>query len=121
MPQAYDPFDEIRREVAGISLVPPKVVADNAAKGLALRKQFGRGGTEIGVARAEELLARRELTPHTVKRMVSFFARHEVDKRAKNFGNDDNPSAGYVAWLLWGGDEGRAWAVEVKSAMTDQR
>jgi len=46
--------------------------------------------------------------------MVSFFARHEVDKRAKNFGNEENPSAGYVAWLLWGGDEGRAWAIAMK-------
>lgn len=97
-----------------ISLVPPQAVADNAARGLAYRAKFGRGGTEIGVARAEELRARRTLAPSTIRRMVSFFARHEVDKRAKNFGNDDNPSAGYVAWLLWGGDEGRAWALELK-------
>ncbi len=117
MPHAYDPFDEIRREASGISLVPPEIVAGNAAKGLALRKQFGRGGTEIGVGRAEELVARTEQTPHSIKRMVSFFARHEVDKRAKNFGNDDNPSAGYVAWLLWGGDEGRAWALEMKARL----
>ncbi|CAI2933701.1 hypothetical protein [Aminobacter niigataensis] len=114
MPIAYDPFDEIRREASGTSLIPPQVVADNAAKGLALRKQFGRGGTEIGVARAEELVARTELSPHTIKRMVSYFARHEVDKRGKNYGNEQTPSAGYVAWLLWGGDEGRAWALEMK-------
>lgn len=114
MPMSYDPFDEIRREASGISLVPPQIIADNAAKGLAYRRKFGRGGTEIGVGRAEELVARTELTPHTIKRMVSYFARHEVDKRGKNFGNDDNPSAGYVAWLLWGGDEGRAWALEMK-------
>ena len=117
MPYAYDPFDEIRREAAGVSLVPPQVVADNAARGRALRQKFGRGGTEIGVGRAEELVARTELSPQTIKRMVSFFARHEVDKRAKNFGNDANPSAGYVAWLLWGGDEGRSWALEMKGRM----
>jgi hypothetical protein len=46
--------------------------------------------------------------------MVSYFARHEVDKRGKNYGNEQNPSAGYIAWLLWGGDEGRAWALELK-------
>ncbi len=92
----------------------PEVVADNAAKGLALREKFGRGGTDIGWARARELKSRAPLSPNTIKRMVSFFARHEVDKRARNFGNDDNPSAGYVAWLLWGGDEGRAWAIEMK-------
>lgn len=111
----YDPFDEIRREADEISLVPPQIVADNAARGLAFRGQFGRGGTEIGVGRARELVARRALQPSVIRRMVSYFARHEVDKRGKNFGNDDNPSAGYVAWLLWGGDEGRAWALELKS------
>lgn len=97
-----------------IDLRCPPVVAENAAKGLALRARFGRGGTEIGVARAEELKSRTKLSPSTIRRMVSFFARHEVDKRARNFGNEENPSAGYVAWLLWGGDEGRAWAIELK-------
>lgn len=53
------------------------------------------------------LSARKSLSPDTIKRMASYFARHEVDKRAKNFGNDANPSAGYIAWLLWGGEEGR--------------
>ena len=92
----------------------PQAVADNAAKGLRLRKAFGRGGTEIGVARATELKNRRNLSPSTIRRMVSYFARHEVDKKGRNYGNEDNPSAGYIAWLLWGGDEGRAWALEMK-------
>ncbi|RJG44350.1 hypothetical protein [Mesorhizobium sp. DCY119] len=98
-----------------ISLVPPQSVADNAAKGLAFRAKFRRGGTEIGFARAQELVARRALQPSVINRMVSYFARHEVDKRAKNFGNEENPSAGYIAWLLWGGDEGRAWALDLKT------
>jgi hypothetical protein len=37
-----------------IDLRCPQMVADNAAKGLRLRERFGRGGTEIGVARATE-------------------------------------------------------------------
>ncbi|BCG93408.1 hypothetical protein [Mesorhizobium sp. 131-2-1] len=97
-----------------IDLRCPQIVADNATKGLRLREQFGRGGTEIGVARATELKNRQKLAPSTIRRMVSYFARHEVDKRGKNYGNEQNPSAGYIAWLLWGGDEGRAWALEVK-------
>lgn len=90
----------------------PEVVARNAEKGLALRRKHGPGGTEIGVARTRDLKNRVNLSPHAIKRMVSYFARHEVDKRAKNFGNEENPSAGYIAWLLWGGDEGRA--IELK-------
>ena len=97
-----------------IDFTPPDIVARNAEKGLRLRTEFGRGGTEIGVARARDLMNRRQLSANTIKRMVSYFARHEVDKRGRNYGNEDNPSAGYIAWLLWGGDEGRAWALDLK-------
>lgn len=50
--------------------------------------------------------------------MVSYFARHEVDKKSDNFGNDDDPSAGYIAWLLWGGDAGKKWAEKIKKEIT---
>jgi hypothetical protein len=97
-----------------IDLRCPQIVADNAARGLELREKFGRGGTEIGVARANELKARKALAPSTIRRMVSYFARHEIDKQGRNYNNAENPSAGHIAWLLWGGDEGRAWAIELK-------
>lgn len=97
-----------------IELRCPQIVADNAAMGLRLRGIFGRGGTEVGVARATELKNRDKLSPSTIQRMVSYFARHEVDKKGRNFGSEENPSAGYIAWLLWGGDEGRSWALELK-------
>jgi ATP-dependent Clp endopeptidase proteolytic subunit ClpP len=44
--------------------------------------------------------------------MVSYFARHEVDKQADGFspGEDGYPSAGRIAWALWGGDPGASWA-----------
>jgi hypothetical protein len=42
--------------------------------------------------------------------MVSFFARHEVDKQGEGWGRD---SKGYQAWLLWGGDPGRTWAAKM--------
>ena len=98
-----------------IDFTPTEAIARNAAQGLAWREEFGRGGTGIGVARAQELVARRPLSPETIRRMVSYFARHEVDKHGRNFFNDGNPSAGRIAWLLWGGDEGRAWALAIKS------
>lgn len=100
-----------------IDFTPPDAVARNAAEGLRLRERFGRGGTEIGVARARELVGRGPLTPETIRRMVSYFARHEVDKRGRDYFNEDNPSAGRIAWLLWGGDEGRAWALDIKRRM----
>jgi hypothetical protein len=91
-------------------LTPPKAVADAAKKGLDLHSEFNRGGTPVGWARARDLKNCRSFSKQTLKRMRSYFARHEVDKQAENFGNDDDPSAGYIAWLLWGGDEGRDWA-----------
>jgi hypothetical protein len=42
--------------------------------------------------------------------MTSYFARHEVDKKGEGWGVD---SAGYIAWLLWGGDAGWSWAKRI--------
>lgn len=91
--------------------VPPKKVRANAARGLELRREFGRGGTAIGVARARDLSAGKDIPIETINRMISYFARHEVDKDGKDWSNRSSPSAGKIAWLLWGGDEGRAWAL----------
>lgn len=107
----------IPKKYEEIDFTPPKKVADEAEKGLALRRMFDRGGTDVGVARARDLKNRERLSPDTIKRMTSYFARHEVDKKADDFGNDDDPSAGYVAWLLWGGDAGRDWSERIKADM----
>ncbi|MES3085155.1 hypothetical protein [Sphingomonas faeni] len=91
---------------------PTEKIAANAKKGLKLRDDFGRGGTDVGVRRAEQLAAQDDVTAEDVKSMHSYFARHEVDKDGKTYewGSDTDPSAGYIAWLLWGGDEGKEWA-----------
>ena len=102
---------------AELDLSPPQEVADARKRAGAAAGQFGRGSTQIGVARARDLKNRRNLSPDTIKRMVSYFARGKVDKRAPNFGNEDNPSAGYIAWLLWGGDAGRDWFETLKAKM----
>ncbi|OAN79421.1 hypothetical protein A8B78_11855 [Jannaschia sp. EhC01] len=100
-----------------IDRTPPSKVAENAAHGLDLREKYQRGGTKIGVARARDLKNRRNLSPDTIDRMVNYFARHEVDKHGANFGNEEDPSAGYIAWLLWGGDAGRDWAERTQKAL----
>ncbi|HVF94091.1 MAG TPA: hypothetical protein VM900_07225 [Sphingomonas sp.] len=91
---------------------PTIKMAANAKRGLKLRAQFDRGGTDVGVARAEQLVARADLTAADIKSMASYFARHAVDKDAKSttWGDPKDPSAGFIAWLLWGGDEGERWA-----------
>lgn len=91
---------------------PTQRMAAAARRGLKLREKFGRGGTEVGVRRAHQLADQRDLDAADVKSMHSFFARHEVDKGAKTHAWDStsDPSAGYIAWLLWGGDAGKTWA-----------
>ncbi len=100
--------------MAKIDMTPPAVVAREAKRGLSLRERFHRGGTEVGEHRAEQLSGREELSRDDVVAMASYFARHEVDKRAANWGDEENPSPGYVAWLLWGGEPGREWAQKVR-------
>ncbi len=101
---------------SGIDFKPTKEMAAAAARGLELRREFNRGGTEVGVARATQLKNREVLSPDTVRRMRSYFARHAVDKRP---GWDDpkDPSAGFVAWLLWGGDPGESWSERLVERM----
>lgn len=102
---------------AHLDFTPPKDVAKAAEKGLALRSEFHRGGTSVGIARGRQLSNRDTVSPDTIKRMYSYFARHEVDKKGKNFGNEEKPSNGYIAWLLWGGDPGKKWATNLRNAM----
>ena len=90
---------------------PNAAMAKEAEKALEWRKEYGRGGTSVGVARAVQLKNRQELSLSTVKRMRSFFARHEVDKKGEGFYSGKAfPSAGRIAWGLWGGDAGKDWA-----------
>jgi hypothetical protein len=90
-------------------LIPPPEVAAAAKRGLELREKFHRGGTSVGAHRARQLSERRPLPLRTVVAMSAYFARHEVDKASMRheWADETDPSAGYVAWLLWGGEPGR--------------
>lgn len=67
-------------------------------------------GTPIGWGRATDIVAGRNMSLSTVKRMYSFFSRHEVDKKGKDFDNISNPSNGRIMWDAWGGDAGFTWS-----------
>ena len=98
-----------------INTKPTEAMANNAKRGLEWREEFGRGGTEVGVARARDLVNRRNLSINTVRRMYSYFARHTVDKQAEGFnsGEEGFPSAGRIAWELWGGSDSESWAKRI--------
>ena len=94
---------------------PTDGMVTEAQRGLDWRKEHGRGGTEVGIARARDIVNGKNLSEDTVKRMYSFFSRHEVDKQAEGFsqGEDGYPSNGRIAWALWGGDAGYSWSRKI--------
>jgi hypothetical protein len=93
-------------------LILPADVAAATKKGLELREKFHRGGISVGVHRAKQLAERRDVSLRDITAISAYFARHEVDKasRSHEWGDETDPSAGYIAWLLWGGEPGRPWA-----------
>ena len=88
---------------------PTAAVAKQAELGLKLREQHGRGGTDVGHQRAHQLMNREPVSDRDIKDIYSYFARHTVDKQGEGWADRKAPSAGYIAWLLWGGDAGETW------------
>ena len=108
-----EPIKKEFKSLDDIDRKPTKQMMREAKKGLELRKEFGRGGTEVGVARARDIMNGKNLSIKTIKRMYSFFSRQEESiKNGEGFKKGDKgyPSAGKIAWLLWGGEGGFDWA-----------
>jgi hypothetical protein len=96
------------------SFVPPAGAAAAAKRAIKWIEEgkAGSGFTSTGRTRAGQIARREAISRDTVMRMVSFFARHEPDKKAEGFsaGEKGYPSPGRVAWDAWGGDAGKSWA-----------
>jgi hypothetical protein len=91
----------------------PPAGARAAARKAIKFKEDGKAkgaGTSVGWTRAGQLARGETLSLSTVKRMYSYFSRHEVDKKGKDWANQANPSNGYIMWLAWGGDAGFSWS-----------
>lgn len=95
-----------------------------AAAARAIRwKEAGKAtgaGTPVGWGRARDIVAGRSMSLSVVRRMYSFFSRHEVDKKGKDFNNGSNPSNGKIMWDAWGGDAGFAWSRGIVNRMKDK-
>lgn len=96
------------------SYSPPEGVRAAAKRALKWIEEgkAGDGFTDVGRKRAADLARGAAMSVDTINRMKSFFARHEVDKKATGFssGEEGYPSPGRVAWDAWGGDAGKSWA-----------
>lgn len=93
---------------------PPEGVQEAAQRALdwIAEGHAGSGFTDVGRRRASQLANGQAVSEETIRRMSSFFARHEVDSRAEGFNNGEDgfPTPGRVAWDAWGGDAGKRWA-----------
>jgi len=102
---------------------PTQGMKTAAARALRWKKE-GKAtgaGTPVGWGRATDIVAGREMSLSVVKRMYSFFSRHEVDKKGKDFYNTDNPSNGRIMWDAWGGDAGFTWSSGIVDRESDKQ
>lgn len=100
-----------------IDFKPPQGAQDNAKRALEVRASkppSQRGMTDVGIARARDLANGKTLSPDTVKRMLAYFDRHEVDKKGSTW---NIQGKGWQAWHGWGGDAGYAFARKVVKQM----
>lgn len=113
-PGGTHPRDNQAQEAAAKSTYSPPSGVQSAAK-RALKwiseGKAGSGFTSVGRRRASQLASGAAVSRDTVARMKSYFARHEVDRKATGFrsGEEGFPTPGRVAWDAWGGDAGRSW------------
>jgi len=100
-----------------IDFKPPegaKKAAERALRRRAQKPQSQRGMTPVGIARARDLIAGKNLSPETVRRMLAYFTRHEIDKEGSTW---ESYGKGRQAWDGWGGDAGYSWARKVVNQM----
>ena len=120
-------LEEAAKKYSHINFKPTKTIAAAAERGLEYRKKAGgkgglsgkqakKHGIGSGVQRAVNLKNRDTMSPGTVRRMKSFFDRHQKNK-AIGKGKKPYEDRGYVAWLLWGGDPGYSWARKIVRQM----
>ncbi|MBD3216518.1 MAG: hypothetical protein GF311_28145 [Candidatus Lokiarchaeota archaeon] len=96
---------------------PPAGAASAARKALNWRDKYGdevKGGTRVGWTRANQLAKREEVSFDIITRMYSFFSRHEGNEKIDpKFKDTPWKDAGYIAWLIWGGNAGKKWATDI--------
>jgi hypothetical protein len=94
---------------------PTSGMQSAARRAIKLKEQgkANGAGTAVGWTRAGQLARGETLSLSTVKRMYSFFSRHEVDKKGKDWDNAESPSNGKIMWLAWGGDAGFSWSRKI--------
>ena len=91
-------------------------MANAAKRGLKMREASSpsnRGGTAVGLARANQFANRQQVSLDIVKRTFSFLSR------AKVYYKPGENTPGTQAYLLWGGPSGLTWARNILDQIKD--
>ena len=121
MPEEME--DEMLEMILKAESYAPNAGMKAAARRAIKWKEEGKAtgaGTPVGWGRARDIVAGRSMSLSVVRRMFSFFSRHEVDKKGKDFDNTSNPSNGRIMWDAWGGDAGFSWSRGIVNRMRDK-
>lgn len=86
-----------------------------ARRGKQLRQKHRRGGTRKGREMANRIIAGQRIHPDNVRDMFAFFERFSKEAERQRGTerwdvSSDRVGPLRIAWDLWGGDAGRAWA-----------
>ena len=95
---------------------PTGAMAEAAKRGLKMREESSpsnRGGTAVGLARANQFANRQQVSLDIVKRTFSFLSR------AKVYYKPGENTPGTQAYLLWGGPAGLTWARNILDQIKD--
>jgi hypothetical protein len=95
---------------------PTEAMANAAKRGLKMREQSSpsnRGGTAVGLARANQFANREQVSLDTVKRTFSFLSR------ARTYYKPGENTPGTQAYLLWGGPAGLTWARNILAQINE--
>jgi hypothetical protein len=117
MNRRFNAYLNAPKKYDGIDFTPPQGVRDAAIRALKKRAEqppSKRGMTAVGIARARDLSNGVTLSPDTIRRMVAYFTRHEVDKQGSTW---EEYGKGRQAWDGWGGDAGYTWAKKILAQM----
>lgn len=99
----------------------PKGVIRELKKGLNWHDEgkSGDGLTSATVNWATRMVNGSDISPEKAIKMRAWLARHESDKKGEGYkpGDPGFPSAGRVAWALWGGDPAVTWSSKIVGQM----
>ena len=101
---------------------PTDSMKEAAKRALKWKEEGYKGGTRVGLTRANQIINNENLSDETILRMYSFFSRQENNKNVEGFnqGEEGFPSPSRVAWDLWGGDPGFSWSTKIRNRLMEE-